>query len=636
MKNNDISHWEKNEFYFNLLMFVETIDEASFSYSFESYKYPALNCHYMCFDVAQTANDIENKVLMDGNFIPISEEFELLLEEDPFIKNKVANDSLLLLNKTKNMDYYDLSKQDIKSKIREYKTIANYLIDKCEVKYSYFDYLCYSIIEILLTEKPTYDSKDLLYRLSRMFVTELINSGYSQEFVQRSIKKFFYNPEHKIICNRDTLIEFFNHFSSEVFSFKFKFIVNNQMSKVFEKLNDFEIDNLSESELLLINSQKKKSSCVIIELENIDEYSAYKTALEIIQTVLSFHNLNQHNSKLYISNKAIVEKSGENASKFVLKSNMNIMKQRGNTSYLHALFNDVLLNRHELPQTFYKAISLHNVAIDCKDTSNQLLNLWTILEILITAKRDNEDKINTICSILEAILNRTYLYSQIEQLLKDIKTCINSEQITVFSSIQEADIDDVEKLTLILALDKYAKQKEELLKILENFPLLIYRIEKFSNIVFKDSKSVYDYIRRHTKKIHWHIMRIYRNRNMIVHDGSYMPYRDLLVENLHFYVDSLFETLIQYYLIGYLDNSSIYMDIMCKEIIHYQKLGLPIKNKKKKFTTFSFSETNALELIYNGFNGNFIKKAIEEFITNSSKKNSTNEVKTAAPAGTAD
>ena len=65
------------------------------------------------------------------------------------------------------------------------------------------------------------------------------------------------------------------------------------MSKVFEKLNDFEIDNLSESELLLINSQKKKSSCVIIELENIDEYSAYKTALEIIQTVLSFHNLNQ-------------------------------------------------------------------------------------------------------------------------------------------------------------------------------------------------------------------------------------------------------------------------------------------------------------------------------------------------------
>ena len=224
----------------------------------------------------------------------------------------------------------------------------------------------------------------------------------------------------------------------------------------------------------------------------------------------------------------------------------------------------------------------------------------------------------------------------VEQLLKDIKTCINSEQITVFSSIQEADIDDVEKLTLILALDKYAKQKEELLKILENFPLLIYRIEKFSNIVFKDSKSVYDYIRRHTKKIHWHIMRIYRNRNMIVHDGSYMPYRDLLVENLHFYVDSLFETLIQYYLIGYLDNSSIYMDIMCKEIIHYQKLGLPIKNKKEKFTTFSFSETNALELIYNGFNGNFIKKAIEEFITNSSKKNSTNEVKTAAPAGTAD
>ena len=32
-------------------------------------------------------------------------------------------------------------------------------------------------------------------------------------------------------------------------------------------------------------------------------------------------------------------------------------------------------------------------------------------------------------------------------------------------------------------------------------------------------------------------MRIYRNRNLIIHNGESMPYLNLLIENLHSYVD---------------------------------------------------------------------------------------------------
>lgn len=620
MKPQDISHWKPNEYLADFLLFVETMDEASFFYSFESYKHPALNCHYMCFDVCRTAYDIENKILLDGSFYPISEEFELLIAEDPFIKSHIADNNILLFHKGKNTDYYDLTKQDIKAKIREYKGIAEYLINKCEVRFLYYDYLCYTIIDNIFTGQRSYETKELIYRLTRMFVTELVNSGYSQEFIQKSIHNFFYNPENEIICDRETLIDFFNLFSSEQFSFTFKFIINHQMSRVFERLNNFKVVDLSTDELKLFNSQKKNAKCVIIEVEDIDEFSAYRTALNVIQTVLSFHNLNQHNSKLYVSFSAIVEKKSEDmiASRFVIKNNINLMKKRGNTSYLHALYNDILLlNRDNLPEAFYKAISLHNVAIECKDISNQLLNLWTIVEVLITSKRDNEDRINTICNILGSVLNRNYLYSQIEQLLRDIKQCSELEQSTVFDCFQETDIDEVEKLTLILALEKYSNEKEQLITLLEGFPLLQHRIDKFSNNVFKDSQSIYVYLHQHTKKIHWHIMRIYRNRNMIVHNGSYMPYRDSLVENLHFYVDSLLDTLIQYYCIGYSDNDSIYRDVICNETLHHQKLGVPIKRSKDKFNNRMLSEDNALDLIYNGFNGNYVKKAIDAIIKDS-------------------
>ncbi len=41
------------------------------------------------------------------------------------------------------------------------------------------------------------------------------------------------------------------------------------------------------------------------------------------------------------------------------------------------------------------------------------------------------------------------------------------------------------------------------------------------------------------------MMRIYRNRNMIVHNGESMPYMKLLIENLHSYVDDFLAYVIQ-------------------------------------------------------------------------------------------
>ena len=38
-------------------------------------------------------------------------------------------------------------------------------------------------------------------------------------------------------------------------------------------------------------------------------------------------------------------------------------------------------------------------------------------------------------------------------------------------------------------------------------------------------------------------MRIYRTRNMIVHDGTQTIYIDLILQNLHYYLDTLIDTI---------------------------------------------------------------------------------------------
>ncbi len=246
-----------------------------------------------------------------------------------------------------------------------------------------------------------------------------------------------------------------------------------------------------------------------------------------------------------------------------------------------------------------------------------MLNLWTVIEVLIDTKRDNEDKINTICTILGAVLNRCYMYSNIEQLYHDIKVCTSTDVDEILGRIEPTrdKLDKVERLALLLSLSTYNSELTELISTLTDTPLLVYRVKNFSENILCDSQSIFKYLKRHEKRVKWHIMRIYRNRNMIVHNGSSMPYKDIIIENLHYYVDVLIDTLIEYYNIGIITHTSIYKSILSKQANYYIALGTPL-NKKTKATNIQLTADNALELIFDDYCGNPIKKAIDDMLEN--------------------
>lgn len=50
------------------------------------------------------------------------------------------------------------------------------------------------------------------------------------------------------------------------------------------------------------------------------------------------------------------------------------------------IFDNQLLNKIQTPESFLRAVSLHNSALDSKEPTNQLLDLWTAMETLIGFK----------------------------------------------------------------------------------------------------------------------------------------------------------------------------------------------------------------------------------------------------------
>ena len=202
--------------------------------------------------------------------------------------------------------------------------------------------------------------------------------------------------------------------------------------------------------------------------------------------------------------------------------------------------------------------------------------------------------------------------------MRDICACTSTDISRIISQVEadNQELDRVERLALLLSLNENANLLNDIINALYNYPLLVYRLELFSQHVFINSKTIYDYLQRHKKRVRWHIMRIYRNRNMIVHSGSYMPYLNIIIENLHYYVDILFDTLIEYYHLGLADHTSIYRDVLSKEASCYVKLGVNIKSAriKEKQQVIAINKVNALELILNGYSGNIVKKILNQVI----------------------
>lgn len=107
-------------------------------------------------------------------------------------------------------------------------------------------------------------------------------------------------------------------------------------------------------------------------------------------------------------------------------------------------------------------------------------------------------------------------------------------------------------------------------------------------------------------------MRIYRNRNMIVHNGNYMPYLHVILGNLHYYLDAMFDVLIEYYHLGIDRNQSIFFHIQKEELRYWNILGLD--DKGKKISSVPISDLNLMEMVFNGYEGNTVKNSVNQAI----------------------
>ena len=617
MKKEDYSHIEISPYRKNFILFIETLEEVLFYYSFESYKLPALNSHFLCLDMLQTKHNIDTKSISEGNFIPLSEEFEDTLERDIVLKTYISEIDVLLKRRNKLGAIVDYRNSELKTKISKYTEAAAYI---CEISRSnniYLTTIYDLLIDNIFAETSEYNNWNAIYLLTRTLATELVNGGYSAEYITEELKNAFLDREKVVQCEEQLLVDFFNRFTFERKSYQVVFGINAETARILKYFKEINVKTPSNDIKKKLNLKHRGDCIVEVVVENVDKHQAANAAYGYINTIIGLHRISQHHKPIYIKPIAQVNEIDEEyvvISTKIIKMGNNILLRANNENQIQSYFFDKqLLNKIDPPETFFRAVSLHNNALDSKEPTNQLLDLWTAVETLIGFRSGDEDKINVVCDILTSILNRTYLYSHITQLHKDIMAVCGKNGEDTLSSIAGEE-QPVWKLAKILSVKDCQEDYDKLYHLCEEYPLLQYRMEYFSKKVFVNSESVYKELVRHKAKLRWHIMRIYRNRNMIVHNGEYMPYLNVILGTLHYYIDAMFDLLIEYYHLEIEHNHNIFYHAQKEEIQYWNCLGLD--DKGKKIVSREIDASNYAEIIFNNYEGNAIKNMVQRAIAN--------------------
>ena len=362
----------------------------------------------------------------------------------------------------------------------------------------------------------------------------------------------------------------------------FEDILSQRLGVIFD-FNHSEIHGFKYSENKYIVAK--------LELEALDKRKAANIAYEYLYLFYKFYRFMNDDRQRWYLNKCMV-KSNDDYAFVELKTRKYNFPEYSNddSSELSSLMITSLLQNAKCSfEKIEKAISIHNTALENTDLSNGFLNLWSILEVLFVSDNDCS-KINEIEKKVITILQKEYIIMVFKNLEADLKDNLSCEQYNeIINSIEGKD--NKQKITALVVLDEYDALRKKLYVYLSNYPILRSRISQINNLC----KKKYDFkadLERFTRRVTWHLIRLYRTRNSIIHSGDIPNNLKSLGEHLHSYVDAcIWEIMVSLTSEKHLCNID---NVLIDETFQMERMMKELSSKEKFKKDDMFLEFNSI------------------------------------------
>lgn len=519
MKFSKPKNWTNGFRHDGLLYFAQRIEEMLFSYTSELYSVPAMNTHLLVLEYLDTDETIEDRSIAEAQLKHIMEEFQYSFKNDIVIQNNITEEEC------KNI----LDKLNT-SNIVDRKKVMRYLFELLKK----YDKWCVAYIKEIV---PQEQEKKKIERALKCFVPELIGRGYSGEYIYHYAKKIFFESSVDSIDALDAFLNRFDFRRKEytVYVPVKKSVIN--FKEILEHRLRAEFGLFPEAGDLKYKSNRYV--LVKLSLKDYDERAAADQAYRKLNLFFKYYNFLGNEKHDWIRNICkVTSDQGDNA--FVEMRPLCfrryvVEKDKVATGKMtETVISMLVFDSREALYYIDRAVVMHNTAISERNLSNGFLNLWSALEVLFVESQ-SKSKLNDVENKLIPILQKDYVSEIFDQLEDCLEENIGE---TYVKNLKEevADYNEDTWLAELLILEEYEGCRNKIMNDLEDYPVLRSRISQLSG-VFKTKKSALDEIERYTQRVKWHLRRLYRTRNAIIHSGEEAENIRLLGEHLHSYLD---------------------------------------------------------------------------------------------------
>ena len=605
MQQNNVECWKWNDSLDAMLFFAQRLNELLFHHTTDTYRFSAISLIGLAKEYRDVYRESRKGIINEKNLKHIIDELDHRLQKDDIAKKILTEEYTGRFHK----GYRSWSTKD------QYENVT-YLGRKLS-NGVYYDAIVKQLTDLIKSN----GSKKKIDSLTSLWAREIIDGGYNENYVYITLKDFFFQSP---VSSTDKIDDFFRNFDFK--TKKYDVYVGFQ-SDIMSLKNLLSKITLRNSKIVALNPQdapvgiKKKKQRTILKFESIqsfDMYSACEIANDIVDCVADSYNFFRHQPRKYKTHIQVISESGlvttirpHNLLKHRVAALSIEYSEKMADELLNAQFSTIR-NRKD----FSKISKIHNSAICSDNVNDSLLALWSMIESfieedelevkkqsedteekktkLVEAPKSSRSKTGKVINYMIPFLKSTYISKLVQTFMEDILHW-DPDFFEEHISTIEFGNNNIERTFAFLAFNSMKEKREALFQKADKYPLLKNRVFTL-NEVLHNSTNIKALIQEHTQRVEWHIYRIYRARNYIVHDaeGNDDLNSELLI-NLHSYVDIIISKIVQ------MINDSPYHDGI-REVLSEHKFEVSIFDEKlENQSKEEISAENGMKYLYYDF-----------------------------------
>ena len=545
MKFEITGEWGNSSELDGLLYCAQRIEEMLMRYTSHLYKVPVYNSFMLIAEYLNVYDQVQKGIIDQSHLGNILDEFLDSFSNDIVIKDKYSASEI----------QYFISQ--LKGNSRpEQRKMLHYLY------HSLSDYPKRCATVLTKTVRKPNDKKKI-ENVLKSYLSMISGMGYSSDYIYKFCKQIF-------TCSNITEVNYIEKFISRFDRAEQQYVVYFAIDKnlsVFREILESRLGvSFQRDEYYSrFKYDDQKFICVNISVTALDPSCAARRAFEIFEFFMQFYRFLGNRDFHWCYKISQIRDSDGNLEYWPFRPNIYYYSKDYDDTTLGKNSEHIInkLIENAAGNDIYnikKIIRTHNTALSSHDTGNAFLNFWSILEMIGVSDR-TDTKIREIMRSIIPILKRNYVKRVVEELRDYLKANLTIEDYTSLMNNIDSDYDDICKIAFLIACPESESDRKNLYQKLRNYPLIRSRISQLYEDVFKDKKKFMMELDRYERRLEWHIQRLYRVRNSIIHAGDRDDNVETLVGHLHSYVDEtamdIINRLVQENSVGSISNAIV-------------------------------------------------------------------------------